>query len=207
MFSYVMHSPYRFLLAAGLVAALLCLFPVKVDAPEETAPLHAGETLPLAQEEQTLDASITEEEPVHADLSERTEPGCYLHETLFYAPCGHSVQRRTALPAKLTGLTRSALEAEAVHALPRAAITGFSSKEVDVARSLDIPCPLHWVLMSGEDGMIGVFQNRRGETLDLVRRTDIPAAQAGEGERDKLLSGMIFDDVQALEGYLESLSS
>ena len=193
-----MHSPYRFLLAAGLIAALLCLFPVKVDAPQEPSALHAGATFvpPPA-----LDA------PAHADLSEKTAEGCSLHRTLYYAPCGHSVQRREKLPARLCGLTRRALESEIGGVIEGAAVTGFSASEVDIAQSLPIPCPLHWVLMSGEDGMLSVMQNRMGETLEVVRRTDVPLSQAAQEEQAALAEGKVFDDVQALEGYLESLSS
>ena len=200
MFSYVMHSPYRFLLAAGLIAALLCLFPARVDAPQETRPLHAGAGAASAPPP-VLDA------PANADFSEQTAPGCSLHRTLYYAPCGHSVQRREKLPAKLCGLTRKALESEIGDVIEGAAVTGFSSSEVDIAQSLQIPCPMHWVLAGGEDGMLAILQNRMGEELEVVRRTDVPLKQAAAQEQEALREGRIFDDVQALEGYLESLSS
>ena len=72
---------------------------------------------------------------------------------------------------------------------------------------MEIPCPLHWVLRGGEDGMLGVWQNMDGEALSLVRRTEIPFSLAEEEQRAQLLEGMVFDDVQALESVLESLSS
>jgi len=200
LFSYVMHSPYRFLLAAGLIAALLCLFPVRVDAPQENMPLHVQQTSPP-------DMQQGMEAPVHADLSERTAEGCYLHRTIVYAPCAHSVQRREKLPARLAGLSRTALESEIGSVIPGAMVTGFSSQEVDISVRLDIPCPLHWVLGPGEDGMLCIRQNRMGEELETVRRTDIPLSQVSESRREELADGRIFDDVQALEGYLESLSS
>lgn len=200
MFSYVMHSPYRFLLAAGLIAALLCLFPVKVDAPQESPALHAGA-------EATFVPPTVLDAPANADLSEKTAPGCSLHRTLYYALCGHSVQRREKLPAGLCGLTRKALEKEIGGVIEGAEVTGFSASEVDIAQSLPIPCPLHWMLVSGEDGFLAVMQNRMGQTLETVRRTDVPLSQAGEEEQEALREGRIFDDVQTLEGYLESLSS
>ena len=147
------------------------------------------------------------EQSVGADLSERTAADGYLHRTLYYAPCGHSVQRREKLPANLTGLSRGALEAAMDSVIPGAAVTGFSSAEVDIAQSVNIPCPLHWVLRGGEDGMLLVLQNRNGESLEAVRETDVPSARAGQEQQEALLQGMIFDDVQALEGYLESISS
>lgn len=195
MFDQMMGSPYRFFLAAAVLAAILCLFPAKVREAE-TQPSLAQQT-PLPAEERS----------VHADLSERTGSGCYLHRTLVYAPCGHSVQRREKLPAQLVGLSRSALEEALGSMMPGAAVTGFSGDEVDIALSADIPCPLHWVLRTGEDGMLHVLQNRDGEVLEAVRKTDVPADAAGETERAALLEGKIFDDVQAMEGYLESISS
>lgn len=194
MFDQAIQSPWRFFLAAAVLAAILCLYPAKVDAPEQTV---------VRQET----AVPVQEQSVGADLSERTGAGCYLHRTLYYAPCGHSVQRRDSLPAQLTGLSRAALEEALPGILPGASVTGFSSDEVDISVSTDIPCPLHWVLRAGEDGMLHVLQNRDGESLEEVRRTDIPASGVSGEERALLLEGKIFDDVQALEGYLESISS
>lgn len=199
MFSEMMHSPYRFLVAAAVLAAILCLFPVKVDAPQDGAQRLAVEA--------TAQPQALSPVPVGADLSERTSSGCMLHRTLYYAPCGHSVQRREPLPAQLTGLSRQALQAQIGDVLPGAAVTGFSSGEVDVALSSDIPCPLHWMLCSGEDGMLVVCQNKNGEELEAVRKTDIPLDRIPQEEQQALREGRMFDDVQALEGYLESLSS
>lgn len=197
--------PYRFLIAAAVLAAILCLFPVRVDAPD------APENVRTAQGGPAVSDTARPEEaqglPAGADLSERTAAGCMLHRTLYYAPCGHSVQRREALPAPLVGMSRTLLEREIGGMIPGAAVTGFSASEVDISVSADIPCPLHWVLRGGEDGRLAVWQNRYGEALEPVRETDVLLTQAPQEEQAQLLEGRIFDDVQALEGYLESLSS
>ena len=197
MFSALMRRPYGFFVLAAVLAALLCLFPVKVDAPETGQPERA-------EAEATASPAGV---PAGADLSERTDAQTALHRTLYYTPCGHSVQHRTALPARLSGLTRAALEKEIGGVLPGAAVTGFSAAEVDVSVAMEIPCPLHWVLRGGEDGLLAVLQNRTGESLEVVRTTDVPLTAAPGEEQDALRLGRIFDDVQALEGYLESLSS
>ena len=195
----LLRSPYRYLLAAAVLAAMLCLLPARgADAPVQPEK-------PLELTARQSDAP--QEEPAGADLSDRTQKNAYLHQTLYYAPCGHSVQRREKLPAKLVGLTRGVLESEIGSVLPDAAVTGFSAGEVDVTLRKEIPCPLHWVLQGGEDGMLCVLQNQDGETLSVVRQTDIPVTAAPEGEQNDLRDGRMFDDVQALEGYLESLSS
>ena len=194
MFDQAIQSPWRFFLATAVLAAILCLFPAKVDAPEQAV---------VRQETQ----APVQERPVGADLSERTGSSCYLHTTLYFAPCGHTVQGRDRLPAGLVGLSRAAFEEALEKAMPGAAVTGFSQDEVDIARSVQIPCPLHWVLRTGEDGMLHVLQNRDGESLSVVRRTDVSAAGMSAQETAALLEGKVFDDVQALEGYLEGISS
>ena len=192
-----MHVSYRYLLIIVLVAALLCLMPARgADAPNEKKPQTAA-----AQSVESAEA------PAGADLSAQTNKETYLHRTLYYAPCGHSVQRREKLPAQLVGLTRSVLEKEIGGLYENAAVTGFSAGEVDITTRMDMPCPLHWVLQGGEDGLLAVWQNTTGEALSVVRKTDIPVTAAAEEEQDELRDGRMFDDVQALEGYLESLSS
>lgn len=192
-----MHVSYRYLLIIVLVAALLCLMPARgTDAPNEKKPQTAA-----AQSVESAEA------PAGADLSTQTNRETYLHRTLYYAPCGHSVQRREKLPAQLVGLTRGALEKEIGGLYENAAVTGFSAGEVDITTRMDMPCPLHWVLRGGEDGLLAVWQNTTGEALSVVRKTDIPVTAAAEEEQDELRDGRMFDDVQALEGYLESLSS
>ncbi|MGN0777389.1 MAG: hypothetical protein ACI4MM_12055 [Candidatus Ventricola sp.] len=210
MFAEIWGSPYRFLIAAAVLAAMLCLFPVKVDAPDEPQTMLASEATvppPASAKEDVQGFPAAQELPAGADLSERTSAGCYLHRTLYYAPCGHSVQRREELPAQLTGMSRALLEKEIGSVIPGAAVTGFSASEVDIALSTDIPCPLHWVLRGGEDGKLAVLQNRSGEALEVVRVTDVPLDKAPQDDQAQLRTGRIFDDVQALEGYLESLSS
>ena len=192
-----LHVSYRYLLIIVLVAALLCLMPARgADAPNEKKPQTAA-----AQSVESAEA------PAGADLSAQTNRETYLHRTLYYAPCGHSVQRREKLPAQLVGLTRGVLEKEIGGLYENAAVTGFSAGEVDITTRMDMPCPLHWVLQGGEDGLLAVWQNTTGEALSVVRKTDNPVTAAAEEEQDELRDGRMFDDVQALEGYLESLSS
>ena len=193
----ILRSPYRFLIAAAVLAAILCLLPMRADAPGQ-------------QQQQPVQTAQQEEAPglpAGADLSERTSLESYLHRTLYYAPCGHSVQRREKMPAALAGLTREAFEAGLGGVIPGATVTGFSGNEVDISVKTDIPCPLHWVLRSGENGRLEVLQNTSGEALEVVRQTDIELTRVAPSEQAALMEGRVFDDVQALEGYLESLSS
>lgn len=209
VFSRAGLYPYRFLIAAALLAAIFCLFPVQGDAPQQAQTPMSGQQLASAQTDLTAATPFPKVPglPVGADLSERTQQNAMLHRTLYYAPCGHSVQRRQALPAGLIGLTRSALEKEIGGVIPGARITGFSAQEVDISLEAQMPCPLHWVLKSGENGKLQVLQNLTGEAMDIVRETDVEQRSLPEEAQVQMLEGMIFDDVQTLEGYLESLSS
>lgn len=195
----ILRSPYRFLIAAAVLAAILCLLPMRADAPGQ----QQQQPVQTAQQEEALGPGL----PAGADLSERTSLESYLHRTLYYAPCGHSVQRREKMPAALAGLTREAFEAGLGGVIPGATVTGFSGNEVDISVKMDIPCPLHWVLRSGENGRLEVLQNTSGEALEVVRQTDIELTRVAQAEQAALMEGRVFDDVQALEGYLESLSS
>ena len=198
-FRRAMVSPYRFFVIAAVLAALFSVLPTQADAP-------VGEDLLAAAPEERADAVQPGGVPAGADLSERTQAGAYLHRTLRYA-CGHSVQRREALPPSLVGLSHAALEKEIGSVIPEGKITGFSAQEVDVARQMEIPCPLHWVLRLGENGKLEVLQNMTGEALDVVRTTDADTELLTNEQRQALLDGVVFEDTQALEGYMESLTS
>lgn len=199
-----MVSPYRFFVIAAVLAALFSMLPTQADAPDgermlATAPERTGET----------EAGHTAQQggvPAGADLSERTQDGAYLHRTLRY-DCGHSVQRREALPAQLLGLSHAALEAEIGAVIPKGLVTGFSAREVDVAQQMEIPCPLHWVLRLGENGKLEVLQNMTGEALKVIKATEADTELLTHEQRQALLEGIVFEDTQALEGYMESLTS
>lgn len=97
---------------------------------------RANEKKPQTAAAQSVESA---EAPAGADLSAQTNRETYLHRTLYYAPCGHSVQRREKLPAQLVGLTRSVLEKEIGELYENAAVTGFSAGEVDITTRMDMP--------------------------------------------------------------------
>ena len=193
-------SPYRFFAVAAILAVLFSLLPTQADAPVEGAQY-------LAQEQENEQEKYTDlGVPAGADVSDTTQAGTYLHRTMRYM-CGHSVQRREELPAQLRGLTHAALEKDIVRVIPDAKVTGFSVQEVAIAQAMEIPCPLHWVLRLGENGRLQVLQNMTGETLEVIREAEVERQALGTDTLQELLAGVTFDDVQALEGYMESLNS
>lgn len=196
-------SPYRFFAVAAILAALFSMLPTQADAPDEgMLAAVQEEAIALEREETEMPEGI----PAGAELPDVTQAGTFLHRTLQYV-CGHSVQRREPLPARLRGLSRDALDTEIARVIPGGQITGFSVQEVDIAQRIEIPCPLHWVLRLSESGTLEVLQNMDGETLCAIREVRVEREMLGEETQQELLAGVIFDDVQALEGYLENLSS
>lgn len=151
-----MHVSYRYLLIIVLVAALLCLMPARgADAPNEKKPQTAA-----AQSGESAEA------PAGADLSAQTNRETYLHRTLYYAPCGHSVQRREKLPAHLVGLTRGALEKEIGGLYENAAVTGFSAGEVDITTRMDSLVRCTGFCWGGGGRIAGCLANTRGEAAE-----------------------------------------
>ena len=63
------------------------------------------------------------------------------------------------------------------------------------------------MLRVGEDGRLAVAQNLTGEALTVVRTTELRASSLTDEAQAELAGDLIFDDVQTLEGYLESLAS
>ena len=63
------------------------------------------------------------------------------------------------------------------------------------------------MLRVGEDGCLAVAQNLTGEALTVVRTTELRASSLTDEAQAELAGDLIFDDVQTLEGYLESLAS
>ena len=199
-----MVSPYRFFVVAAILAALFSMLPMQADTPQEREIFLAAQEEISAQGDGKM--FMGEGVPAGADLSQQTQEGTFLHRTMSYA-CGHSVQRREPLPAQLRGLNHAALDETIGTVMPKVQVTGFSVREVDVVQRMEIPCPLHWVLRLGERGTLEVLQNVDGESLFVIREMEIEREMLGEETVQELLAGMTFDDVQALEGYLESLNS
>ena len=199
-----MVSPYRFFVVAAILAALFSMLPTQADTPQEREIFLAAQEEISAQGDGKM--PMGEGVPAGADLSQQTQEGTFLHRTMRYA-CGHSVQRREPLPAQLRGLNHAALDETIGTVMPKVQVTGFSVREVDVVQRMEIPCPLHWVLRLGEHGTLEVLQNVDGESLFVIREMEIEREMLGEETVQELLAGMTFDDVQALEGYLESLNS
>ena len=128
---------------------------------------------------------------------------CQVVQTLTYAPCGHAITRRQALPPELVGKTRE----DAAYVYESFRITGFSAEEIEMEQALDMFCPEHVVLMPNESGILCIFENRYGDALALVRELETRLADLPDSYQEELRPGKGFDSLAELESWLESIES
>ena len=140
------------------------------------------------------------EAPAGADLSVKTDRDAYLHRTMYYAPCGHSVQAagKAARPARRADARRAGKEIGGLY--ENAAVTELSRRRGGREHAHGrYPARCIGSCGRGTTNLLAVLQNTTGETLTVVRRTDIPVALAAGGGAGRASRRRMFDDVQALE--------
>lgn len=137
------------------------------------------------------------------DAAQTLAAECAVIQHMTYAPCGHSLTRRQALPAELTGKTRTELAA----AYDAWQVTAFSPAEVTMERRLDMYCPEHIVLMPDEGGMLCLWENRYGDALALLKALDCAVSELPDSVQDEVRRGKGFNTQDELEKWLESVES
>ena len=140
---------------------------------------------------------------VHQDAAQALAEDCAVLQQLTYAPCGHRVTRRLALPAELVGKGLTELSA----AYDGWQITAFAPAEVSMSRTFAIFCPQHTVLLPDESGMLCAWQNKYGDALALVKELGVAASELPDSAQDEARQGKGFDSPEALEKWLESVES
>lgn len=131
------------------------------------------------------------------------ERGCVLHQTLQYAVCGHSVERNLDAPDTVLGMNREVF----AQAMADWRVTAFASQRIEMARTMEMPCPAHWVIRAGADGKLGVYRNLYGEELCCLRELDMGVSAAPESDEAALRVGLCFDTEADAEVYIESIQS
>ena len=128
---------------------------------------------------------------------------CAVVQHITYAPCGHDLTRRQALPPELAGKTRADLEA----AYDAWQVTSFSSTEVAMEQNLDMYCPEHMILMPDDSGMLCIFQNKYGDALALVEALDLPLTELPDSYQEEIRPGKGFSTQDDLAQWLEAADS
>lgn len=132
-----------------------------------------------------------------------TETGCQILQELSYTPCEHHLTRRVELPQELVGKTRAEIEG----AYDQWRVTEFLPKEVTMEQNMDIYCAQHMVLMPDESGILAVFENKYGDALAFIQSTEISLETLPDAIQEEVRPGKGFDDMTALEQWLESVES
>ena len=184
-----MHHKHRRGWLAGIAGGLLV---VAVAAawmlwPQDGQPLPSPTpTAPLAQ---------TAEQPT---LSR----GDVVRYAVHYGVCGHTRSYVEGIPEEWVGLTwdEAAKKAENWTAQPQSDLLSFRQE-------VDQYCPEHYILKL-EEGVVAVYHNEAGWG-ELTRMSEHPL-QTGNLDaetRQHLEAGMDFEDMDGLEGFLESINS
>ena len=150
--------------------------------------------------------SIREQEAPQAgsmDAQGLIARGCILDQTLHYAVCGHEVERKMDAPDTVLGMNRELF----TQAMSEYRITSFGAQRVEMARTLEMACPAHWVIQADADGLLGVYRNLYGEEMVCLRRLDTDVTAAPESDGEALRRGMCFDTAQEADAYLEAIQS
>jgi len=140
---------------------------------------------------------------VVVDAAQTLAADCRIVQYLTFAPCGHQLTRRQALPAELAGQTREALTA----AYDTWQVTSFAASEVVMEQALDMYCPEHVVLMPDESGLLCIWQNKYGDALALLKELGTAVSELPDSVQDEVRQGKGFDSQEALEKWLESVES
>ena len=153
----------------------------------------------------TVSAPETEQPAAQAgvDAAALLAEDCQLIQHMTYAPCGHELTRRMALPAELVGKGRADLEA----AYDLWQVTGYAPTEVTMEQALNLYCPEHLVLMPDDSGMLCIFRNRYGDALGLVSELNIPLTELPDAIQEELRPGKGFSTQEELDAWLEATES
>ena len=140
---------------------------------------------------------------VRTDTAMTLAADCAVIQHMTFAPCGHQMTRRQALPAEMAGKTLAELR----DAYDAWQVTAFSATEVVMEQSLDLFCPQHVMLRPNESGTLCIWQNKYGDALALVKELDAAVTELPEAVQAEVRRGKGFDTQEALEKWLESVES
>lgn len=134
---------------------------------------------------------------------EKLREGGEIRQTLTYTRCEHTVTRRFTAPVELYG--KGLDEISALY--PDWRITEFSPVLVRMEKQPELFCPDHQVLMADGAGFLCVYENKYGDSMALVRETEIPLQNLPAAAQEALENGLGFSTAEELEAWLESVES
>jgi hypothetical protein len=76
-----------------------------------------------------------------------------------------------------------------------------------MARLFSLYCSSHVVLMPDESGILGIFENKYGDAMALVRSLDTSLDSLPESIQEEVRLGKGFDTMEDLQQWLENVES
>lgn len=131
-------------------------------------------------------------------------PTTAVERQVCYLACHHTVEQVMGDTSPLIGMTRQELAA----AYPDAAITSFTAERVRLVLSVDGYCPAHLLLRADAQGTLAVWRMQE-DALEMQPVLTLAATlDAFDGETAAALSeGVLFDSMDEINAYLESMES
>ena len=123
---------------------------------------------------------------------------CALVQTLRFTRCQHQVTRRVKVTQNQVGLDRAGMEKRYADWQ----LQTFREDEIEMSRDLPLYCPMHYVLMASESGGLAVYQNRYGDAMAWLKTLPGAMSDYDAAMQEKLLLGIGFDTLEALETAL-----
>ncbi len=145
----------------------------------------------------------TETQPVGQVGQARILPDTEVHISNRFSLCGHSIET-DEIGGELVGCTT----ADILSKWPQAHVKELTGERASIERELEGCCPLHYMLTDAGDGMLEVTQTEP-ETYRtrMVMRIRTEPEQFIQEEREQLRKGIVFDSLEQINAYLESLES
>lgn len=119
-----------------------------------------------------------------------------------YLRCGHTVIDRKTVKESLVGLNRK----ELLKLYPDWSVEKFENEEVILCIHKESACPGHYVLRAEED-CVAIYEIVEGGQEVFIETTDIPLSILRLGDQHRIRQGLLLDNIDEVNRYLEDLGS
>ncbi len=119
-----------------------------------------------------------------------------------YTQCGHTVVQRHEIKGPLIGLDKEGL----LGFYPGWTVEKFGDEEIILSAKVEGPCPGHYVLKSNND-YIAIYEIAENGEEVFVEDTDIPLSILRLRDQDRIREGLLLDDIEEVNRYLEDFGS
>ncbi len=151
-----------------------------------------------------MDEKETEESEVAVGAGEeKIEKGATVFWDYEYKMCCHHIYISCEVDESMAGLTFSQLQKE----YPNVRIVSFDTKELSLKMSFDCYCPNHYILKHYRDELAVSRTILGTDDQEICLEIPIRFDNIPEDEKKVLETGKLFDSLEEIEEYVESLDT